>query len=223
MVDSNFFPRSKKLTLQQISKLTKITLPKSVDKNRVFIDISPLDSASKDNISFLDNKNYINQFKKSKAGACFFRKDFKEIAPKNMIPLISTNPYHSFAIVANAFYPIKNIISSGAHATAHIENTVSYDDTVQISPGAIISNNVVIGSNSFIGANTVIAAKSAVFESIKPNSFISGIPAKPHKNRLRQEVIINQLPEILNRLRKIEKNEKKLLISNCSLKINFPE
>ena len=55
MTDPNFFPRSKKLTLDQISKLTKITLPKSVDKKRIFLDISPLDSASKDNISFLDN------------------------------------------------------------------------------------------------------------------------------------------------------------------------
>ena len=82
MADPNFFPKSKKLTLDQISKLTKIPLPKSADKNRVFLDVSPLDSASRDNISFLDNKNYINQFKKSKAGACFFKKDFKKIAPK---------------------------------------------------------------------------------------------------------------------------------------------
>ena len=56
MADPKFFPQSKKLTLQQISKLTKISLPKSADKNRVFIDISSLDAASKDNVSFLDNK-----------------------------------------------------------------------------------------------------------------------------------------------------------------------
>ena len=156
MTDPNFFPRSKKLTLDQISKLTKITLPRSVDKKRIFLDISPLDSASKDNISFLDNKNYINQFKKSKAGACFFRKDFEEVAPKNMIPLISTNPYHSFALVANAFYPMKDITNAGVHPRAHVESNVKYDDTVQISPGAIVSSNVVIGSNCFVGANTVI-------------------------------------------------------------------
>ena len=42
MADPNFFPRSKKLTLEQISKITKIAIPKSVDKNRVFLDVSPL-------------------------------------------------------------------------------------------------------------------------------------------------------------------------------------
>ena len=63
MADPNFFQRSKKLTLEQISKLTKINLPKSTDKNRVFLDISSLEEASKDDISFLNNKNYIDQFK----------------------------------------------------------------------------------------------------------------------------------------------------------------
>ena len=156
MADPNFFPKSKKLTLDQISKLTKIPLPKSADKNRVFLDVSPLDSASRDNISFLDNKNYINQFKKSKAGACFFKKDFKKIAPKNMIPLISTNPYYSFALLANFFYPMKDTTIAGIHPKAHVETSVKYDDTVRIAPGAVVSNNVDIGSNCLIGSNTVI-------------------------------------------------------------------
>ena len=155
MTDPKFFPKSKKLTLEQISKLTKITLPKSIDKNRVFLDISTLDTASQDNVSFLDNINYINQFKKTKAGACFFKKDFENIAPKNMIPLISTNPYHSFAIIANAFYPMKDI-TAGVHPKAHIESSAKYDNTVQIAPGAVVSSDVVIGSNCLIGANTVI-------------------------------------------------------------------
>ena len=155
MADPKFFPKSNKLTLEQVSKLTKITLPKFVDKNQIFDDISPLASANKKNISFLDNKNYITHFKTSKAGACFFKKDFEKLAPKNMIHLITTNPYHSFAIIANAFYPMK-VISTGIHNEAHIENNVKYDKTVQIGPGSVISKDVVIGSNSLIGSNTVI-------------------------------------------------------------------
>ena len=55
-----------------------------------------------------------------------------------------------------------------------------------------------------IGKGSTIAAKSAVFQSLESNSFVSGVPARPHKNRLRQDVIINQLPNILNRVRKLE-------------------
>ena len=174
MTDPKFFPKSKKLTLEQISKLTKISLPESINKNRIFLDISTLDGASKDNVSFLDNKNYINQFKKSKAGACFFRKDFEKIAPKNMIALISENPYHSFAIVANAFYPMKDI-KAGVHPKAHVEISVKYDDTVQIAPGAVVSSDVTIGSNCLIGANTVILSGVKIGDNtvIGPNCTIA--------------------------------------------------
>ena len=175
MADPKFFPRSKKLTLGQISDLTKITLPKSADKNRIFLDISSLDKASKDNICFLDNKNYIDQFKKSKAGACFFKKDFINVAPKNMIHLVSENPYHSFAIVANAFYPIKDITTAGIHPKAHVETSVKYDDTVQIAPGAVVSSDVVIGSKCLIGANTVILSGVIIGDNtvIGPNCTIA--------------------------------------------------
>jgi len=40
---------------------------------------------------------------------------------------------------------------------------------------------------------------------LEAGSFVSGIPARPHKKRLRQDVIINQLPDVMNRLNKLEK------------------
>ena len=155
MADPKFFPKSNKLTLDQICKLTKINLKSAYNKKLLFIDVASLDTANKDNVSFLDNKNYISSLKKTKAGACFIRNEFVEIVPKNTIPLISTNPYHAFAIVANAFYPMKDI-TAGIHPKAHVENSVTYDDSVQIAPGAVVSSNVSLGKNCFIGANTVI-------------------------------------------------------------------
>ena len=155
MADPKFFQKSKEFTLEQISKIAKIRLPKNIDSKKIIDDIAPLDTADNNKISFLDNKNYINQFKASKAGACFFKKDFLDIAPKKMIPLISDNPYHSFALIANAFYPLKNEVL-GKNSNNYIDSTVKYDNSVKISFGAVISKNVTIGSNSFIGANTVI-------------------------------------------------------------------
>ncbi len=80
-----------------------------------------------------------------------------------------------------------------------------------IAGSTILEENITIGGqvgiidHLHIGKNSIIGAKSAVFESINSDSFVSGIPAKAHKNRLRQEVVINQLPDILNRLRDLEK------------------
>ena len=79
-----------------------------------------------------------------------------------------------------------------------------------IAGSSILEDNVTLAGqvgiigHLTIGRGSTIAAKSAVFQSLDPNSFVSGMPARPHKNRLRQDVIINQLPDILNRLRRLE-------------------
>jgi len=155
MVDQRFFQKSNEVTLKQIIKHCKISLPKGANKNLLFSDISSLDKAKSNHISFLDNTLYIEKFKKSKAGACFLRKQFLNITPKNMIPLVTENPYHAFAITAHIFYSSKNI-SQGIHPKSHIEGNAQYDKSVQIDPGAVISSDVEIDTNCKIGANTVI-------------------------------------------------------------------
>ena len=173
MADSKFYQTSEKLTLDQIAKLCDLKLPKNIDKKRIFIDISSLDTADKNHVSFLNNNNYIDKFKSSNAGACFFRKGFLKFAPKKMVPLVTDDPYHLFAIIANAFYPPKKI-TSGLHPRAHIESTLKFDKTVQIGPGTVISGNVQIGHNTQIGANTVILSGVTIGKNnyIGPNCTI---------------------------------------------------
>ena len=92
----------------------------------------------------------------------------------------------------------------------HIGENCRISGQTAIAGSTIIGDNVTIAGqvgiidHLNIGNNTVIASKSAVFESLKDESFVSGIPAKNHKNRLRQEVVINQLPDLLNRIRTLE-------------------
>ena len=80
-----------------------------------------------------------------------------------------------------------------------------------IAGSTILENNVTLAGqvgiidHLTIGKDSTVASKSVVFQSLEAGSFVSGIPARSHKNRLRQDVIINQLPDIMNRLRKIEK------------------
>ena len=88
MADPKFFKKSNELSLKDIASLVNIKLSNDVDKNKIITDIAPLETADSKKISFLDNKNYIEHFKKSKAGACFFKKDFLNIAPKSMVPLL---------------------------------------------------------------------------------------------------------------------------------------
>ena len=104
-----------------------------------------------------------------------------------------------------------------------LDNLIHIAHNVQIGKNCAIAGQVGIAGSSIlednvslagqvgiighlvIGEGSIVAAKSAVFQSLEPGSFVSGVPARNHKNRLRQDVIINQLPDILNRIRKLEK------------------
>ena len=104
-----------------------------------------------------------------------------------------------------------------------LDNLIHIAHNVQIGKNCAIAGQVGIAGSSIlednvslagqvgiighlvIGEGSTVAAKSAVFQSLDPGSFVSGVPARNHKDRLRQDVIINQLPDILNRIRKLEK------------------
>ena len=73
-----------------------------------------------------------------------------------------------------------------------------------------IGNNVTIAGqcgiadNIQIGDNSIIAAKSAVLQTLPKNSFVSGNPARQHKSRIKQEIVIQKLPDMLKRIRNLE-------------------
>ena len=116
--------------------------------------------------------------------------------------------------------PLSNtIIGEGSK----LDNLIHIAHNVQIGKNCIIAGQVGIAGSTIlednvtlagqvgivghliIGKGSMVAAKSAVYQSLDPGSFVSGIPARPHKDRIRQDVVVNQLPDILNRIRKIEK------------------
>jgi len=82
---------------------------------------------------------------------------------------------------------------------------------VGVAGSSILEDNVTLAGqvgivgHLTIGKGSTVAAKSAVFQSLEPGSFVSGVPARHHQDRLRQDVVVNKLPDILYRIRKLEK------------------
>lgn len=74
-----------------------------------------------------------------------------------------------------------------------------------------VGNNVTIGGkvgingHIKIGDNVLIAAKSGVTKNIEANSKISGFPAINHMEDLKIKISMNKLPDIMKRLKTIEK------------------
>jgi UDP-3-O-[3-hydroxymyristoyl] glucosamine N-acyltransferase len=157
MTDPRFFVRAGPFTLAALSKLSGATLLRPEDGARECSDVQPLETAGPDDVSFLENRRYIEVFANSRAGAAFVDRKTAERAPPAMALLVSSEPYRSYALAAQAFYPPAEIAARRA-PSALIDPTASVPEDCEIGPNVVIEPRVRLGRRCRVGANTVIAA-----------------------------------------------------------------
>lgn len=103
-----------------------------------------------------------------------------------------------------------------------IDNLVQIGHNVKIGPHCIIVGQVGIAGSATLGAGVVvggasslrdhitvgdgamIAARSAVHEDVPPKAIISGMPALPHRQSLREQGALRKLPELIVEMRKMQ-------------------
>jgi len=156
MADSRFFTLKGPFSIKNILEATGSSVSEGVDVSLLLKDVAPLDKAGLENLSFFDNKKYLDGFKTTKAAACFVKPEFVTEAPKDTICIINKNPYKAYAIAAAMFYPDDIDISLGISDKAIISNTAKIGNGTVIKAGVIIEDNVEIGDNCLIDYNTVI-------------------------------------------------------------------
>ena len=155
MADLSFHHRESSRTLTELAKIGAAELNEGVDGDKVIDDVAPLHEATSGQISFLDNVKYKEQFSSTKAGACVVSPKMVELAPKGLDLLLSKNPYKTYALIAQAFYP-EVYPESEISASAHIDKTASIADGCIIEPGAVIKAGVTLGKGCWVEANAVI-------------------------------------------------------------------
>lgn len=173
MADPHFHKITEPKTLNELAKIANADIQNGVGDTLIH-DVAPLNVATEGTISFLDNVKYKEDFKNTKATACIIPSEMVELAPKDCELLVSKNPYKSYALIAQTFYPAniptpnisgKAIISDSAkisdgcyiEAGAVISDGVQIAEGVWIEAGAVIGENVQIGKNSRIGSNASIS------------------------------------------------------------------
>lgn len=82
--------------------------------------------------------------------------------------------------------------------------------SVKIGREVIIGGQVGIKDHITIGDRVMIGSQSGVAKSISPGKVVSGTPSMPHRLWLRTTRIIPRLPEMYDRLRRLEKKVEKL-------------
>lgn len=155
MVDARFFRNRGPFSLAQLAESTGATLAHAQHADLQVHDVAPLDRATSRDVSFFDNNKYLEQFLNSQAGVCFVRAKYAENAPAGMALLLSEDPYRSYALAAQLFYP-PLLRETGIHPTATIHKGARLGNEVAIAAGAVIGDRVEIGDGVSIGANSVL-------------------------------------------------------------------
>lgn len=84
-------------------------------------------------------------------------------------------------------------------AQTGISGSVNIGDEVIVAGQAGIVDHVSVGNKS------VIAARCVVTKDVPEGSFVSGFPAKPHREEKKIKAALNRLPKYLEKIRHLEK------------------
>ena len=62
-------------------------------------------------------------------------------------------------------------------------------------------NGLWLGWSGKIGEKSVVGGNSVVAKSLPPGSFVTGYPARPHREWMEVQAAVNRLPALLKKLR----------------------
>jgi len=86
-----------------------------------------------------------------------------------------------------------------------IMGQVGFAGSTQLGDYAVIASQSGIAGHLKLGRQSTVGAKSGVMRDVPDGGTVLGIPAAPDKQAKRQWVAVQQLPEMLRRLRELEK------------------
>jgi UDP-3-O-[3-hydroxymyristoyl] glucosamine N-acyltransferase len=120
-----------------------------------------LETACRDDLSYMDNHKYLDALKATNAGACLVSPRFRAFVPENTFSFVTREPYLIYSKVLALLYPRAAAPSSvfetagiSTKATVHSSAIIGRD--VIIDPGAVIGPRSSIGDFTCVGANVVI-------------------------------------------------------------------
>ena len=154
------------MKLSEIKKIINF----QIDENRFEPELNinklnTLKDGKSGELSFLENKLYVEDLKNSKVSAVLISPENLELVPQNIIPLITKKPYIELAKLSKYFStPIQ--IEDQFRIDEVIGKNTKIDNNVFIGSNVKIGNNVRIMHNSYIGDNVVIGNNSIIYPNV---------------------------------------------------------
>jgi UDP-3-O-[3-hydroxymyristoyl] glucosamine N-acyltransferase len=150
--DPRFYTRSGPHSLAAVVDAAEAV---SAPRRLMLSGVAPLQTAGPDEVSFLDNRKYLDALGTTQAGAVIVRPDMAASVPPTAVAIVTEEPYPAWARVAALFHPLPPVRPS-IHPSAVIDAAALIDPSAEIGPLAIIGAMAEIGPRCRIGAGAVI-------------------------------------------------------------------
>lgn len=154
MGDAQFFARTGPYALADIANAAVGTAPAI---NRMFAGVAPLQSAGRDEVSFLDNRRYVTALEQTMAGAVIVHPQMQARVPSSTIAIVTASTYEAWARVAALFHPVP-APRPGIHPSALVDREARVDASAEIGPYAVVEARAEIGPGCRIGSFVSIGA-----------------------------------------------------------------
>jgi UDP-3-O-[3-hydroxymyristoyl] glucosamine N-acyltransferase len=81
--------------------------------------------------------------------------------------------------------------------------------SVKLGPGAMLGGQCAIRDHVTIGAGSMVGGGGGVMNDVPNKSMVSGIPAAPHRQWLREQAALKRLPDLIQQVRHLQTQLKK--------------
>jgi len=131
--------------------------------------IESIDEASSSNLSFFNDKKYIDTLNSTKAGAVLIQEEFASLLPKDTIALITPEPYLALAKASKLFAhkisakTYEPIVGKGCD----IASDVRCGKDVVIKDGAVVMSGCYLGDGVVVGEDSIIHANVSIYHGCK--------------------------------------------------------
>ena len=156
MPDPRFFPAPEPIPVGELAGRIGAALADANDAGRLVRGAAPLDAAGAGDLSFLDNRKYVDDLARTGAGAIALKPAMRRRAPAGAALLVCDRPYLAWARATRLLYPLPRVPRPGLAEGCHVDPAAVLGPGCQADPGAVVGPRAEIGARCRIGANAVI-------------------------------------------------------------------
>lgn len=109
---------------------------------------------------------------------------------------------------------IDNLVQVGHNVTIGphciIVGQTGLAGSVTLGTGVVLGGQAAVRDHVTMGDGAMAAGCSGVVEDVAPKQVVSGLPAIPHRQTLREQAALRHLPELRNQVKKLQEDVERL-------------